>query len=165
MRKWHKRRPDPRPFLEITPGLAGDHTTDTCCYPLPCDLIVGVQSHDALTLHRQNCAWLKTLSSKTLLPAAWNPPHTTTPINIVLTLKHDGLGMMYGVTKVCKLLGINILRMYAEQETNHLPTMHMRIPAQGLDALANMFKRLRKLPFVKHTYIQPTSPLPPLLGD
>ncbi len=165
IRKFNIRKRDELPLLDVIPGVAGQHTTAECCNPLPGDVIVAVQHQNALVLHHQNCHWLQALPSKKRLPAAWKNPPTTTPLEVRITLKYDGAGMIYRITRVCKLLGVNILRMRAEPQSNQPPVMQIRIPSQNLEILASMLKRLRKLPFVKQLRIIPTVSSALLLGD
>jgi RelA/SpoT family (p)ppGpp synthetase len=123
-----------------------------CCYPIAGDGVVGViHAGVGVVVHRENCKVLQSLEShETLLSLAWdtnNDMFFETKIELQLLDKIGGLAIVAGA-----ISGYQINIISASTKVAADPALHdlsFVISVRNRAHLANIIKRLRKIPFVR----------------
>jgi guanosine-3',5'-bis(diphosphate) 3'-pyrophosphohydrolase len=124
----------------------------TCCHPIPGDTILGhLRGGHGLMIHRSDCGIAvrsRVRDSERWVDAEWAEPTSGLFRTGVRTTVHDGRGVLGKVAAEIAAENINISQVNTESTSDGMATMHFTVNVHNRVHLANLLRRLRKLPEV-----------------
>lgn len=121
-----------------------------CCHPIPGDSILGhLRGGHGLVIHRSDCGIAiraRVKDSERWVDAEWAEPisgHFRTEVQATV---HDGRGVLGKVAAEIASEDINISQVNTESTSDGMATMHFMVNVSNRNHLANLLRRLRKLP-------------------
>jgi len=124
----------------------------SCCQPIPGDSIIGhLRGGHGLVIHRSDCGVAirsRVKDSERWVEAEWAEPISGLFRSEVRTTVHDGRGVLGKVAAEIASEEINISQVNTESTSDGMATMHFTVHVHNRIQLANLLRRLRKLPEV-----------------
>jgi len=123
-----------------------------CCHPIPGDTILGhLRGGHGLVIHRSDCGVAirsRVKDSERWVDAEWAEPISGLFRTEVRATVHDGRGVLGKVAAEIASEDINISQVNTESTSDGMATMHFTVNVLNRVQLANLLRRLRKLPEV-----------------
>ncbi|MCS6782456.1 MAG: bifunctional (p)ppGpp synthetase/guanosine-3',5'-bis(diphosphate) 3'-pyrophosphohydrolase [Gloeomargarita sp. SKYBB_i_bin120] len=145
-------KPTPAGEIASLQGLA--HHLAHCCYPIPGEPIVGVVTLGGrgISIHRQDCANLKSIPVERLLPVSWDgveDRRQTYPVMIQVTVI-DRVGVLRDVLSRLSDQRINVSDVRMTTHANQTAVITLRLDVLNREQLQTALSHVRKMSDVLH---------------
>lgn len=136
-------------FITGTEGMALN--LGRCCRPIPGDRIVGYMSSGrGLVVHAGGCSNLSNMSVPAFIDLDWSPDiERHFPVDIRVDVE-DQKGVLATVAAAISELDVNIASVEVGESDTVVIALMFTIEVSGRTHLAEIFRRLRRIPAVRH---------------